>query len=241
MKHKIQIGIIGDYEPDRPSHIATNNALNHCAKFLGIQMELEWLPTETLRRNIEKPIKRFDGLWCAPGEYKSPEGALNAIRFIRENNYPFLGTCAGFQYTVIEYARNKLKFNDVQHAEYNPDASNLIITPMSCSLVGETRKVFVDNNSVIFKYYQTVEAEERFTCRFGMNPKYRDAINASGFKSVGFDENGETRILDYIHNRFYVITLFQPQLNSSSDSPHKLILAFLVNAVEFHDLKVKFE
>jgi len=48
----------------------------------------------------------FDGLWCVPGSpYRSMNGALNAIRFARENNIPFIGTCSGFQHAVIEYAQ----------------------------------------------------------------------------------------------------------------------------------------
>jgi CTP synthase (UTP-ammonia lyase) len=151
----IKIGIIGDFEFERPSHKATNEALNHCADYLRINLELQWLPTESLERDADKSIGKFDGLWCAPGSpYKSMQGAINAIRFARENNYPFIGTCAGFQHTVIEYARNKLGLYDSQHAEYNPDAPNLIITALSCPLVGESRKIFIKKNSRIYKFYK---------------------------------------------------------------------------------------
>jgi CTP synthase (UTP-ammonia lyase) len=129
----IKIGIIGDFESERPSHKATNEALNHCADYLGINLKLQWLPTESLERDTDKSIIKFDGLWCAPGVYKSMKGALNTIQFAREKNYPFIETCAGFQHTVIEYARNKLGLNDAQHEEYNPDASNLIITAIMFS------------------------------------------------------------------------------------------------------------
>ena len=230
----IKIGIIGDFESERPSHKATNESINHCAKYLGIDIELQWLPTQSLERNTGNRIFEFDGLWCSPGEYKSTKGALNAIQFARENDYPFIGTCGGFQYTVIEYVRNKLELNDVQHAEYNPDATNLIITPLSCSLVGEIRKVFINKKSRIYEYYNKMEVEERFSCRFGINPDYRRLIDESGFKVVGSDENGEVRILDLLKNKFFVATLFQPQLSSLPENPHKLILTFLTYTKEFH-------
>lgn len=141
MSSSIKIGIIGDFDLERPSHKATNEALNHCADYLEINLELQWLPTESLERDADRSISKFDGLWCAPGSpYKSMKGALNAIRFAREKDYPFIGTCGGFQHAVIEYAQNKLGLNDPQHAEYGPNGSNLFITALSCSLVGETRK-----------------------------------------------------------------------------------------------------
>ncbi len=234
MSNFIKIGIIGDYEPQRLSHKATIEALNHCADNLKINLELQWLPTESLEGEVDKSFIGLDGLWCAPGVYKSMEGALNAIQFAREKDYPFIGTCGGFQYTVIEYARNILGFKEAQHAKYNPDASNLIITALSCSLVGETRKVFINQKSRIYKYYGKKEVDERFSCNFGINPDYRKLIDESGFKVVGTDEKGEVRILDLPKNRFFTATLFQPQLSSLPTNPHKLILAYLSCVKQFH-------
>ena len=229
----IKVGIIGDFMPERPSHIATNLALFHAADCLGINIKLKWLPTKTLENDVEENIRKFDGLWCAPGEYESEKGALNAIQFARENDYPFIGTCGGFQFTVIEYARNKLGLEDVKHAEYSPNAKNLIITKLSCSLVGKTCKVFVDKNSMCYKFYNETEVMERFSCNFGINPYYRKMLEESGFKISGMDENNEVRILELPQNRFFIATLFQPQLSSLPQNPHKLILAYLENAVNF--------
>jgi CTP synthase (UTP-ammonia lyase) len=235
VRSSIKIGIIGDFDTERLSHKATNEALNHCADYLGISLELQWLPTESLEGDVDRSISKFDGFWCSPGSpYKSMEGALNAIQFAREKDYPFIGTCGGFQYTVIEYARNKLGLNDAQHAEHYPDASNLIITALSCSLVGETRKIYVNKNSRIYKFYNKTEVEERFSCNFGINPNYRKLIDESGFKVVGTDEKGEARILELPENKFFIATLFQPQLSSLPTNPHKLILAYLTCSKEFH-------
>ena len=227
MSSPIRIGIIGDYEPERPSHKATNEALSHCAAHLGMEVDLQWLPTKSLEEDTNPRMAGFDGFWCSPGVYASMKGALNAIRFAREHDYPFIGTCAGFQHTVIEYARNRLGLEDAQHAEYSPDASNLVITPLSCSLVGETRKVFINKSSKAYRFYNKEETEERFSCNFGINPDYRKRIGESGFKVAGTDENGEVRILELSQNKFFTATLFQPQLNSSPAEPHKLILAYL--------------
>jgi CTP synthase (UTP-ammonia lyase) len=230
----IKIGIIGDLDLKRPSHKATNEALSHSADYLGINLELQWLPTESLERNTDKSISNFDGLWCAPGVYTSMKGALSAIQFAREKDYPFIGTCAGFQHTVIEYARNKLGINDVQHPEYDSGVSNLFITALACSLIGETRKIFINKNSIIYKLYNKTEVEERYNCNFGLNPDYQELINENGFKVVGTDEKGEVRILELPQNKFFIATLFQPQLSSLPTDPHKLILAYLTCAKEFH-------
>ena len=94
MNLPIKIGIIGDFDLDRPSHIATNKALEHAAKDLGVSLDSEWLPTLPLEEESSlKELKSFDALWCAPGSpYKSMDGALESIRFAREKDWPFIGT-----------------------------------------------------------------------------------------------------------------------------------------------------
>lgn len=234
----IKIGIIGDFDSKRPSHQATNEALRHCADYLGMNVELQWLPTGSLEQDADKSIGDFDGLWCAPGSpYVSMRGALKAIRFARENDYPFIGTCGGFQHAVIEYAQNKLGLNDVQHAEYDSGASHFFITALSCSLVGETRTIFINKNAMIYKFYNKTEVEERYNCNFGLNPNYQKLIDEDGFKVVGTDETGEARILELPQNNFFIATLFQPQLSSLPTNPHKLIVAYLACAKEFHIAK----
>lgn len=229
MRSLIRIGVIGDLDLKRPSHKATNEALYHCADNLGINLEIQWLPTESLEKEIQiENISKYDGLWCAPGSpYKSLKGALKAIQFARENDYPFIGTCGGFQHAVIEYAQNKLGLKNVQHAEYDSGDSNLFISALSCSLLGETRKIYINNKSMIYKFYNKTEVEERYNCSFGLNPDYQKLIDESGFKVVGTDEKGEARILELPQNKFFVATLFQPQLSSLPTNPHKLILAYL--------------
>jgi len=94
MAQPVRIAIIGDFNQDSPSHIATNEALTHTADALSITLKYEWLPTPTLSaEDAESTLRKFDGLWAAPGSpYASMDGALRSIRFAREQAWPFLGT-----------------------------------------------------------------------------------------------------------------------------------------------------
>ena len=94
MTQPLKIGIIGDFDTENVSHTATNDALRQAAKSLSIDLKAAWLPTDALNKDAtEASLKRFDGYWGAPGSpYKSMDGALKAIRFCRENGWPFLGT-----------------------------------------------------------------------------------------------------------------------------------------------------
>jgi CTP synthase (UTP-ammonia lyase) len=94
MTTALKIGIIGDYNPTSRYHVATDEAVGHAAATLGVPVATEWIPTPALA--IGEPaaaLERFDALWCSPGSpYRSMQGALDAIRFARERQRPFLGT-----------------------------------------------------------------------------------------------------------------------------------------------------
>lgn len=151
MSFKVRIGIIGDYD-GRPSHLATEEALKHAAKKLDIEVEYEWLPTTLFDSGVDKP-EYYDVLWCAPGSpYKSMNGAINAIKYARENNRPFIGTCGGFQHAVIEFGRNVLHISALEDLNFDPYVPNDYITALSCSLVGQTRHITLDKNSRLQSY-----------------------------------------------------------------------------------------
>lgn len=94
MDQQVRVGIIGDYDPHRRYHVATDEALGHAATALSISLASTWIPTQSLAEgSVGATLRPFDALWCAPGSpYKSMAGALRAIRFAREQGRPFVGT-----------------------------------------------------------------------------------------------------------------------------------------------------
>lgn len=94
MEQRMKIGVIGDYNPAFRVHTKTNEALEHAARALALQLDVTWLPTPMFDE-VENTLKlaAFDALWCSAGSpYASMDGALAAIRFGRERNRPFFAT-----------------------------------------------------------------------------------------------------------------------------------------------------
>jgi CTP synthase (UTP-ammonia lyase) len=139
-----------------------------------------------------------------------------------------LGTCGGFQLIVIEYARNVLGISDAEHAEYNPDAINLVINPLSCNIKGSPLRVEItDTESKAFHIYNTNYISESYYCNYGINPQFQSRINDAGLKISGTDTTGEVRIIELNDHPFFIATLFVPQVNSSAVAPNQLITVFL--------------
>lgn len=235
----IRIGVIGDYD-GRASHIATNEAMKHCASYLGMKQETQWIDTQSLEHNYESALTHFDALWCAPGSpYQSAQGAMNGIQFARENDYPFIGTCGGFQHVVLEFARDVLGLSEMKQKNFDPYTPNLFISALSCSLIGETREIALTPNTKVAAIYEVENAIEQYNCNFGLNDSFKSQLIAHGFVVSGTDSREDTRILELPQNHFFIATLFQPQLSSTVDNPHKLILSYLKSAEEFHKIKNK--
>jgi CTP synthase (UTP-ammonia lyase) len=227
---KIQIGLVGDYDASVTAHVAIPKALAIAAAAEKREVEAVWLATQILATDVESQLQRFNGIWCVPGSpYQNRGGALNAIRFAREQRRPFLGTCGGFQHTLIEYARNVRGLSEADHAESGPAAVVPLITPLVCALRETGGKIRFRPHSRAGTIYGCDEVTEEFNCGYGLNRRY-DAIFKEGpLRVSGVDGNGEVRVVELNGHPFFVATLFQPERSALRDVAHPLVCAF-VNA-----------
>jgi CTP synthase (UTP-ammonia lyase) len=211
------IAIVGERLPDFPPHVATDDAIAHSAAALGVQVRAEWVATD-------EELPAVDAVWCAPGSpYRSLDGALAALRWGRERGVPTLGTCGGCQHMLLEFGRNVLGLEDAQHAEYDPYASRLFVTPLTCEVAGRTMHVTLRASRL---YDGATDVEEQYYCNFGLNPEYRDQLDAAGFRITGVDADGDARLFELDGHPFYVATLFVPQMRPD----HPVVTGFLAAA-----------
>ena len=219
---------MGDFDASNATHVATNEALNHAAKHLGALLTYEWVDTDRIEPEFDTICRSYHGLLIAPGSpYKSMSGVLKIIEYARMHNVPTLGTCGGFQHMVIEFARNVLGIQDAEHAETNPYASRLVINPLTCSLKGQSLDIEIMKHSLAYNIFNTGTITENYYCNFGLNPEYQRQIDEAGFTITGSDKHKEARILELKFHPFFLATLFVPQVNSSYEKPHPIIVALL--------------
>jgi CTP synthase (UTP-ammonia lyase) len=220
-----QIAILGEFNPEFPPHPATDSAILHSNQRLPFPVRAHWLSTQDIE--IES-LKEYAGIWVAPGSpYKNMDKTLSAIRYARENDVPCFGTCGGFQHIVIEYARNMLGYRDAHHAEYDPYASSLFISSLTCSLAGREMPLSFVPGSKVAQIYGTLQATENYYCNFGVNPDMVSLLKNGPMQVTGSDREGEIRVLELPNHPFFIATLFVPQLRSRVDRPHPLVTAFL--------------
>jgi CTP synthase (UTP-ammonia lyase) len=245
MGHALRIGVPGEFNPAFPGHVKIRTSLEDAARKLGIAASCEWVATPAItRENAAEVLGGFDGIWAPPGSpYENKEGMLAAIEFARTNDWPFLGTCGGCQYTLIEYARNVLGISDADTAEDDPNSKNAIVIPVSCAvpnrqpgdpkLVGAST-VRLKPGSRLLAMYQRGEAQEEYFCNFEVNAAYRPRFEATGLTVSATDPDGEARAVELAGRRFFVATLYQPQRSTEPEKPHPLIVSYLDATRQFH-------
>jgi CTP synthase (UTP-ammonia lyase) len=236
----IRIAIVGDFDRGKPSHWATEAALFHAAARLGLTVEPRWIPTPALTAAGAAPqaLAGRDGIWGAPGApFASAAGMLNAITYARRAGVPYLGTCAGFQYALIELSRNLLGLADADSAENNSNSANVVITPVACPLPGRqpgkplmagSDRVHLVSGTRVAALCADTDLSEEYFCSFETNatfiPRWE---SAAGLRVAARGDGGEMRAFELDGHPFFVATLFQPQLSSRGDRPHPIIEGYL--------------
>ena len=227
----ISIALIGDYDPQVTAHQAIPVALGLVAEHLHRDVQFEWLATDQI--HADTPLNTFDGFWCVPASpYRSEAGALRAIRFAREQQRPFLGTCGGFQHALLEFSRNVLGWTDAEHGETSPDSERAVLTPLTCSLVEAVDSIHLLPGSLIAKAYETSEIQEGYRCRFGVNPQFEAELLKHQLQAVGRDSAGDLRAIELKDHRFFVATLFQPERAALKGQMPPLVRAFIEACAE---------
>lgn len=222
----LHIALVGDHDPHITAHRAIPIALELAGGQTGHDIRVQWLATPLIVDNAV--LEDFDGIWCVPGSpYQNEAGALQAIRFAREQRRPFLGTCGGFQHAVLEFARNVMGWADAAHGETDPEAERALLTPLSCALVETIDSLQLEADSLVAKAYGRLMVFEGYHCRFGVNPDFEEDLLKQRLHPVARDSAGGLRAVELRDHPFFVATLFQPERAALEGRVPPLVSAFV--------------
>jgi CTP synthase (UTP-ammonia lyase) len=143
---------------------------------------------------------------------------------------PVLGTCGGFQYMAVEFARNAVGIRGAAHAETEPDGEAIVVRALSCNLVGEERTVTAVPGTRLAALCGTAP----FTASTGSPTDWRIARPSGspvgGLVMSAHAEDAGVEGSELSGHQFYLATLFQPQVGSSERGELHPLLAALAQA-----------
>ena len=228
------IALVGDRDDNVLAHRAIPQALEIANRSRKVPVAHNWIHTTELNTSVKDVLAPYSAIWCVPASpYENMDGALSAIRYARETERPFLGTCGGFQHALIEYFRNVLGCDGADNLESNRAAEMPVVAPLQCSLVERTGDIHFTKGSRIEAIYGARTCHEGYHCSFGFNDDYRGLIADGPLHISGFDAQGDPRVFELSGHAFYLGTLYQPERSALSGTGHPLISAFVAAAAGF--------
>jgi len=132
---KVRVAMVGKYVASgdfqlQDSYISVNQSLVHAGVAWDARIEISWIDGHDFERgNMElEELDEFDGV-IVPGAFGAggAEGVIEAIRYVREQNIPYLGLCYGLQLAVVEYARNVAGVEKATSEEFDADSEWKVI------------------------------------------------------------------------------------------------------------------
>ena len=236
---EINIGLVGKYIKLKDSYKSIYEALIHAGTDKNCKVNIKWIHAEELTdSHLEKEFEDLNGVLVAPGfGDRGIEGKINAIKYVREKNIPFLGICLGMQCAVVEFARNILNKSDANSTEMNPNTKFPVIDIMenqkNIQNKGGTMRLGAYNcklekNSFAHNAYKKDTIKERHRHRYEFNNSYIDEFNSKGMNFSGINpENNLVEIVEIPDHKWFVGVQFHPEYSSTVLKPHPLFSGFV--------------
>ena len=253
IKEDINIFIIGKYVHLKDSYKSLYEAIYHAGVHNKANVVIKWLDSETINsKNVSELLKSACGV-LIPGGFgnRGINGKIEAIKFARENQIPFLGICLGMQLSIIEFAKNVLKIKNAGSSEFGNYKNNLISLMTEWDFqnkkikrtkdvdLGATMRLgsypcHIKDNSLVSKIYKSKLIKERHRHRYEVNPKFRFQLEKKGLIFSGFSK--DKKLLEIIENKnhkWFLGVQFHPELKSKPFKPHPIFLSFIKNSLDF--------
>jgi CTP synthase len=235
----VNIALVGKYVELHDSYFSVREALHHAALQFNWDINLIWIPSESLEKGEAVSLLRSAQGIVMPGGFgiRGIEGMIKAATYARENKVPYLGLCLGMQVMVIEFARHVFKTQEPNSTEFNPDTKYPVIDYLpeqramrdmggtmrlgnyDCHLVSGTKAAGVYQKDVIV---------ERHRHRYEFNNDYREKLEQSGLIYSGLSPDKQlVEVCELANHPWMLGSQFHPEFNSRPLRPHPLFLGFI--------------
>ena len=256
-RHSIDVAMVGKYMDLTESYKSLSEALIHAGIFTQTKVNIHYFDSEEIESNGAVCLSEMSAI-LVPGGFgtRGIEGKIEAVRYARENNVPFLGICLGLQVAVIEYARNKANMGDANSTEFNPktpypvigliteweDENGDVQTRDSKSNMGGTMRLGGQECQLIkgsraSNIYGADTITERHRHRYEVNNQLIGKVEEAGLKVSGRSQDGLlVEMIEIPEHPWFVACQFHPEFTSTPRDGHPLFEGFINAAKEAHNL-----
>lgn len=252
-EHRVRIAMVGKYVELTESYKSLSEALIHAGIHTRTDVQIEYIDSEDIEKNGTDCLQSFDAI-LVPGGFgkRGTEGKIQAIRFARENNVPYLGICLGMQLAVVEYARHVAGLGGANSTEFDPSAPHPVIALItewkdregqiehrsgSEDLGGTMRKGAqecpVKEGTRAYSIYGA-KVNERHRHRFEVNNVYVPRLEEAGMiisARTPSESLPEIMELSAEQHPWFMGVQFHPEFTSTPRDGHPLFISYIQAAL----------
>jgi CTP synthase len=239
-REPINIALVGKYVELHDAYFSVREALYHAALQYNRDVNLLWIPSETLEKgDADEMLRSAQGI-IMPGGFgiRGIEGMIKAVTYAREHKVPYLGLCLGMQVMVIEFARHILNSPDPNSTEFNPSTKYPVIDYLpeqrTMKNMGGTMRLgnypckLVPGTKAAHAYDDLTLIDERHRHRYEFNNEYRDILEKAGLVYSGLSPDEKlVEVCELANHPWMVGCQFHPEFGSRPNRPHPLFLGFI--------------
>ena len=242
-KEPVTIGLVGKYVGLQDAYYSVREALCHAALAYNREVRIEWLDSQELDMTTNGNLRQVQGI-IIPSSlgHREIEGMIEAAKFAREKEIPYLGLCLGMQIMVIEFARYIFHTNNANSTEFDADTAypviDLLPEQRGVSQKGGTMRLgtypcHLVSGTKAARAYNCKAAYERHRHRFEFNNAFRQPLEEAGMTASGLSPDGKlVEIAELKDHPWMVSCQFHPEFKSRLDCPHPLFMGFIGAAKE---------
>ncbi len=236
---EVLIHFVGKYTEYEDCYKSINEALFHGGFKHRLKVRLQYVEAEALE--LEGGVQALEGavgILVAPGfGNRGSRGMMAAAEFARTRGIPYFGICYGFQWAVVEYARNVCGLTEADSTEVTEDTPHKVIYKLRDLLevddLGGTMRLGsyacrLSPDSLAFRLYGEEIIHERHRHRYEFNSAYEKTIVDQGLRVVGRSLDGKfVEIVELPGHPWYLAVQFHPEFKSKPLRPHPLFAGFV--------------
>ena len=235
---EVNIGLIGKYVTLPDAYLSVVESLKHAGYFHSTDVKVTWIASDDLEgADPADKLRDVDGV-LVPGGFgvRGIEGKIDAIRYARHNEVPFLGICLGLQCAVIEFARNVAGLEGANSSEFDsstPAPVVDILAGQDLNSLGGTMRLGaypcrIKRGSKAEQAYGGELIFERHRHRYEVNPRFRRKLEDAGLVCSGESPDGTlVEIIELADHPWFVAGQFHPEFKSRPDRPQPLFRDFV--------------
>lgn len=249
----VRIAMVGKYMELPDAYKSLNEALSHAGLQTLTDVQVDYVEAEDIERDGTSVLEGADAI-LVPGGFgdRGVEGKIEAVRYARENDIPFLGICLGMHVALIEYARNVCGLRGAHSTEMKADTPHPIVALITewqnadgsteqrseSSDLGGTMRLgsqpcHLEEGSRLREIYGAATIEERHRHRYEVNNNYVDTLREHGMAIAGWSaDRSLVEMIELPEHAWFVACQFHPEFTSRPRGGHPLFTSYIQAACQ---------